>query len=669
MHRLKQGETDVHNWQRRLGEAQANAARLEGEIASLEEELRMKNALIHQIRADTQGMASDMEMLTRQIVDLQQSLATCKEERDTLLKERDNLKRNLQLDSVRLQATPASPRSSLDLLESKLMRELSQATRRLQDLEKQTETTQSEKEQFASQSKSLASGLEQATEAIKYLGQKLSGGALQFPPQVHFPQAFEQVERVTDHLLKDYEEHRNMKAMLSDSVALKDSTIAEMRQERQRLESQLDQQTSALGQMQTGLAERGTEIERLQEMLCEYQRKANEAYEHEVPRLSAEVAQLKEQLTRCTADLDRSLQELSQAQQASADYRRRWEESEASACEANSASSDRMVQINQLQQARADLLKKLAASEDLVKPLNKRMEELRAQLEHAEKVKQAVEEGFSRQLKSLHAANTELKLQMAANSTGASDANARTERLNAAVEALRAEKEGLFNRLQAKENSLGSLQQELESVRSEKRALEIDMQARNEQAQRLTAELNRIKKDEQYHRKNMDGYEHLQSKVDSLTALNGFLKEQVEQKERLIKELESRLRSQSDEMRQAQNDLEQQNRRLKKREHLISNALRRLESLNGLQLAEEGGVALGALTSDLHGYQQDFGQLPQINGPDVVTPIRPSAKQSHTLSGAYPSVPTTDYASSILGRKRNEPLNKENDYLMRNLEF
>lgn len=148
--------------------------------------------------------------------------------------------------------------------------------------------------------------------------------------------------------------------------------------------------------------------------------------------------------------------------------------------------------------------------------------------------------------------------------------------------------------------------------------------------------------------------------------MNNFLKEQVEAKERLIRDLEERLRRQSDEMRTAQVEVEQQSRRLKKREQLISQALRRLESINSMGGANVMG-SLGldhldnsttATASNLNSHAYNFDS---INGPDVVTPVRPPSKMA---SLNLPSVPT----SRIVPKDSStHTSNKENDY--RTLEF
>lgn len=71
--------------------------------------------------------------------------------------------------------------------------------------------------------------------------------------------------------------------------------------------------------------------------------------------------------------------------------------------------------------------------------------------------------------------------------------------------------------------------------------------------------------------------EHLQAKVESLQALNAYLKEQVDAKEKAVQDMESRVRSQEEHVRQAFAEVDAQNKKLKKREQLISQALKRLE--------------------------------------------------------------------------------------------
>ena len=74
----------------------------------------------------------------------------------------------------------------------------------------------------------------------------------------------------------------------------------------------------------------------------------------------------------------------------------------------------------------------------------------------------------------------------------------------------------------------------------------------------------------------------MQAKVESLTALNQYLKEQLEVKDRALADTEDKMRAKEDDMRRAYADLEAKNGKLKKREQLINQALKRLEVPRGV---------------------------------------------------------------------------------------
>lgn len=226
MQRMKAGDAEMSAQQKRLLDAQHTIERLEDEVRSLEEELQSKNALLHQFKTDSQGVSSELEMISRQMADLQEALRATQTERDNLIRERDSIKRNT-LNEVAKQ-TGMSPRSSLDLLESKLMRELGQATKRLHELEKQTEVGQGEREQLLGQSHNLATSLEQATQAMRHLGAKMApavgmevnGGS------GAFPEVFAQVERATDSLLRECLDSRQSRAALTESLSKQEQMSA-----------------------------------------------------------------------------------------------------------------------------------------------------------------------------------------------------------------------------------------------------------------------------------------------------------------------------------------------------------------------------------------------------------------------------------------------------------
>lgn len=70
------------------------------------------------------------------------------------------------------------------------------------------------------------------------------------------------------------------------------------------------------------------------------------------------------------------------------------------------------------------------------------------------------------------------------------------------------------------------------------------------------------------------------AKIENMSALNAFLKEQAEVKERQVRDLEDRLRRQEEDVKRAYSELDAKTAKLKKRELLINQALKRLEAIS-----------------------------------------------------------------------------------------
>lgn len=158
--RIKQLELETASAQKRYTEAQGTISTLREEIRHLEEELVRKTETIRRFTHDIHSSSADVDMVAKQVQSLQHSLKTLEEERDVLLRERDMMKRNLEKAEAHAKLTNLSPRKSLDLLESKLLKELGQTTKKITDLERQTNLSQSEKDTFQVHSRKL--GMENA---------------------------------------------------------------------------------------------------------------------------------------------------------------------------------------------------------------------------------------------------------------------------------------------------------------------------------------------------------------------------------------------------------------------------------------------------------------------------------------------------------------------------
>lgn len=157
MQKTKMLELDLSTSSKNLTDANQMITRQQGEISALEEDLARKADIIHQFKMDASMNAQNFELATRKIEELNRILDTVKEERDSLARESANVKKEKSiLDSAQKRFTPGSPRSSIDIVESRMIKELGQTSRRFHDMEKVSENTVSERNQLINQNQQLA---------------------------------------------------------------------------------------------------------------------------------------------------------------------------------------------------------------------------------------------------------------------------------------------------------------------------------------------------------------------------------------------------------------------------------------------------------------------------------------------------------------------------------
>ena len=125
-------------------------------------------------------------------------------------------------------------------------------------------------------------------------------------------------------------------------------------------------------------------------------------------------------------------------------------------------------------------------------------------------------------------------------------------------------------------------------------------------------------------RRTHDGLEHLQAKVESLSAMNSFLKDQTETRERTIRSLEDRLRHQQEEMRRAREEVDAQSKKLKKREILISQALKRLENINHMKQVQAVTAGLDLNTPFRDDHHPLLSTTPTKSKPSGLPPSKRS---------------------------------------------
>lgn len=192
MQKTKQLEIDLGSANKKLSEAQQQITDQQGEISALEEDLNRKSNIIHQFKMDSSVNAQNFELATRKIEELNRIIETIKEERDTLARESATVKKERSVfDSGQKGSnrfTPGSPRSSIDIVESRMIKELGQTSRRFHDMEKVSESTVTERNQLINQNQQLTDQLARGINIIAQIIDKYcSTGAVTASPFAETP--------------------------------------------------------------------------------------------------------------------------------------------------------------------------------------------------------------------------------------------------------------------------------------------------------------------------------------------------------------------------------------------------------------------------------------------------------------------------------------------------
>lgn len=362
-----------------------------------------------------------------------------------------------------------------------------------------------------------------------------------------------------------------------------ESALAKMKRELTGAQKDLDATRASLeaatfreGRLQAEVTSKANEVRSLQESVRNIQGKLRLLQEDELPKAHEELAAMKDRARTLQTSNEAAQSELSQARAEKADLLAQVEEYQAMLVQSTSELADRKAQVQAHQAAKDELLQKLASNEHALMDLKARCEDAERTAKQSERVRQSLEEKFNQEVKGLRAANAELRAQFGQFSTGKSDLTARMERLQLSLADVERRNEELQERVLSKETALSQLRREHEVLLIDQGSMEAELRERIEMIKRLEGDLAKARL-EARSGSNQGSAELLQSKIDSLSSMNGILREQLGERERHIRQMEEKLTVQEREMRQAMAEVEHQNRKLKKRETLIAQALKRLE--------------------------------------------------------------------------------------------
>lgn len=400
----------------------------------------------------------------------------------------------------------------------------------------------------------------------------------------------EETERACKTVLEELDDNRMQRKMAEAYLSKLKRESTTLSRENEGLRESLEAAQVQLEKAQVDVASKSNELRAMHEMVRTMQARVKQATEDEIPRLQDEAQRLQDKLRSSQSTHDVLEGELAKVYEEKDDLAQRCEQLQSMLAKGTAELTDRKVTINSLHQAREELLTKLAEAEECVHAMQKRVDDAEKAIRMAEKVKTTLEEKFNQDMKSLHASNSELRMQLGSFSSGKTDLAARMERMQGCVNDAEKRNDELIERLQAKEQALSAIKREHDILLVDYRNIEGELKERQETIKRLEGDLVRARRDDLAARKTGEGVDLLQTRVDSQNKVIAYIKEQLTDKERTIRQMEDKLAAQEQEMRTAMAEVDTQNRKLKKREGLISQALKRLEVCSLVHLCSKSTI-------------------------------------------------------------------------------
>lgn len=292
--KMRQLELDANLAQRRTAEARNSVEVMQGEITYLEEQLRAKDDTISKFRQEVYGNVSEFNQAARQVSELQAALKKLEMEKEELIRERETLKRSQELSlSKAVPMTPGnvqeSPRSSLDGFESLIYRKVGETVKYMQDLEKKTNLTKSEKENlqaFVQQlSNAVNAGIASAYDLSKNILEAISVKKMLKNDIQSLPEAMKQLEDVCSIAVQQNQEFKEQNNSLEILLQNTSETLEKVEAEKIRLLNKLHQSEETVKGIQSNSEEKERELNVLREECKWMKEKIRRANEEEIPAL------------------------------------------------------------------------------------------------------------------------------------------------------------------------------------------------------------------------------------------------------------------------------------------------------------------------------------------------------------------------------------------------
>lgn len=505
--RARQLEVDLSTAHRRLMEAQGRLEAQQMEIADLSEQVRMKGEAVMRARSDYSGTTVELNSMTRQISELQMALRKSESEKAELQSKLFNAAANPSNASSLYPQTPDGPRSSLDAIESRLMRELGAASKKLTDMEKKSHVSVAERDQ-------LVDNLRRQSDLLTLCSKTMETVCGRLNDQLTSPVAMEGNEGSNDVVDATNKLDLVANAVIQEMLANRDSlrnvdkelqqaihAVEALDRDREHQSLTLHSVHTELTGVKQDLMDKNRMVLSLQEQNRQLTLKIKTVTEEEVPLLKVEIEQHKQHINELGSSLDECKKRLVESESRNFEVSRKVDTQNAALASAQQDLQEARRSYQQAVKERDECIAKLARTESDLQSARRSHEDYDSKLAHAVKVRSAVEEQFQVELKQLHSSNTELKVQLATTEKQKQDLLRRIDLLQKSMADLQASVDERERVGFGQNSELNKLRQEAEMLKIERNTLESELIEKQSICKRLESELVKWKRDEAFGRK------------------------------------------------------------------------------------------------------------------------------------------------------------------------
>lgn len=477
---------DLASAAKKIAESARTIEGLQEEKRELLEEIQMKNNFVEQVKTECQELQAELQTLMHQKQEAENRARIAEHERDNIRAEMDPARRRL-LETVGPQ-TPGSPRSSIDLVESRLMKQVGAASKQMEMMAKSNALSQSERETLLENTRKLTAEINGALRNLMVVFERIAhltgispvNANGNFLNEVTLERAVDELNKIVEVILRDYDDCRRQKSSLADDLRNAHQETALLQHTAEKYREQAAQALEQLATVEKDLDTTRSQLTKAKNEAFHLEQQLKATNELELPKYREQCVTLQNAVKTLENELAVRERRLAETRGEMDTLRRCCVELENQSSKVSADSAGLQEEVATLRSQKQELLQKLLSQEELVAQTSALLDDTKQQLAKAERVKAHLQENFNREMREMHSANSDLKAQLAAISSGKSTNDQRLERLQAGLRFVEQSNDELKAKLQAKEAAHSALLRDHEILIVEKQNLERELQETQE---------------------------------------------------------------------------------------------------------------------------------------------------------------------------------------------